>query len=51
MNVNYTESIKKVIGSRQDWAKAYLKHFVIQAEKRAGDMITKFVKPFEKYIK
>ena len=38
-------------GSMEDWAKAYLKHFVMQAKKRANDMITKFVKPFEKYIK
>jgi type II restriction enzyme len=38
-------------GARQDWTKAYLKHFVSQAKKRANDMITKFVKPFEKYIK
>ena len=38
-------------GSMEDWAKAYLKHFVTQAKKRANDMITKFVKPFEKYIK
>lgn len=37
-------------GSRKEWAKAYLKHFVSQAKKRANDMITKFVKPFEKYI-
>jgi type II restriction enzyme len=33
------------------WAKSYLKHFVTQARKRANDMIIKFVKPFEKYIK
>ncbi len=38
------------IGSREDWAKAYLKHFVAQAKKRANDMIDKFVRPFEKYI-
>ncbi len=38
-------------GTRQVWTKAYLKHFVSQAKKRANDMITKFVKPFEKYIK
>ena len=37
-------------GSMEDWAKAYLKHFVTQAKKRANDMIAKFVKPFEKYI-
>jgi type II restriction enzyme len=37
-------------GNMEDWAKAYLKHFVAQAKKRATDMITKFVKPFEKYI-
>ncbi|MEY4903442.1 MAG: hypothetical protein RLZZ292_1257, partial [Bacteroidota bacterium] len=34
----------------ENWAKDYLKHFVAQAKKRANDMITKFVKPFEKYI-
>ncbi len=37
-------------GSREEWVVAYLKHFVTQAKKRANDMITKFVKPFEKYI-
>jgi type II restriction enzyme len=37
-------------GTREQWAKLYLKHFVTQAKKRADDMITKFVKPFEKYI-
>lgn len=38
-------------GSMESWAKSYLKHFVAQAKKRAEDMITKFVIPFEKYIK
>ena len=38
-------------GNMEDWAKTYLKHFVTQAKKRANDMITKFVKPFEKYLK
>ena len=38
-------------GTMESWAKSYLKHFVTQAKKRADDMITKFVKPFEKYIK
>ncbi|GHT26340.1 hypothetical protein AGMMS4957_21820 [Bacteroidia bacterium] len=37
-------------GTRKEWAKAYLKHFVSQAKKRADDMITKFVQPFEKYL-
>jgi hypothetical protein len=37
-------------GNMEEWAKRYLKHFVTQAKKRANDMITKFVKPFEKYI-
>lgn len=37
-------------GSMEEWAKTYLKHFVEQAKQRAEDMITKFVKPFEKYI-
>ena len=35
----------------EKWAREYLKHFVTQAKKRAGDMIKKFVKPFEKYVK
>ncbi|MDD4150273.1 MAG: HincII family type II restriction endonuclease [Bacteroidales bacterium] len=38
-------------GIREEWARAYLKHFVKQAKRRAKDMIEKFVKPFEKYIK
>jgi type II restriction enzyme len=37
-------------GTREQWAKLYLKHFVAQAKKRADDMMIKFVKPFEKYI-
>jgi type II restriction enzyme len=39
------------VGNMESWAKSYLKHFVTQAKKRADDMIKKFVKPFEKYIK
>ena len=35
----------------ENWAKAYLKHFVTQAKRRSNDMIKKFVIPFEKYIK
>lgn len=38
-------------GTMEDWAKLYLKHFIRQAQKRASDMIEKFVKPFEKYVK
>ena len=38
------------IGNKKRWAKAFLKHFVEQAKKRADYMIIKFVKPFEKYI-
>ena len=38
-------------GTRQEWTKEYLKHFIVQATKYSNDMITKFVKPFEKYIK
>lgn len=38
-------------GTMKSWAKSYLKNFVTQAKKRADDMIKKFVKPFEKYIK
>jgi type II restriction enzyme len=37
-------------GTKEEWAKFYLKHFVTQARRCANDMITKFVKPFEKYI-
>ncbi|MDR2065184.1 MAG: HincII family type II restriction endonuclease [Prevotellaceae bacterium] len=37
-------------GTRKEWTKEYLKHFVNQAKKRADDMIIKFVKPFEKYV-
>lgn len=37
-------------GNMEDWAKVYLKHFITQAKKRAENMITKFVEPFEKYI-
>lgn len=37
-------------GTREEWAKSYLKHFVTQAEQRAISMIDKFVKPFKKYI-
>jgi type II restriction enzyme len=33
----------------QEWSKAYLQHFVSAAQKRAKDMIDKFVTPFEKY--
>ena len=36
-------------GNMEQWAREYLKHFVIQAKKRALDMIDRFVKPFEKY--
>ena len=34
----------------EEWAKAYLSHFVKQAKRRADLMITKFVTPFERYI-
>jgi type II restriction enzyme len=37
-------------GSREQWARAYLKHFVDQARRRTESMITKFVVPFEKYL-
>ncbi|HRK26242.1 MAG TPA: HincII family type II restriction endonuclease [Chitinophagales bacterium] len=43
LDQNYT-------GSMEDWAKSYLVHFVAQARRRADDMVTRFVKPFEKYI-
>jgi type II restriction enzyme len=38
-------------GTMEYWAREYIMHFVKQARKRADDMITKFVIPFEKYIK
>ena len=34
----------------KQWAKEHLKHFTIQARRRAKDMLVKFVEPFEKYI-
>jgi type II restriction enzyme len=37
-------------GTKEIWVKEYLKHFVNQAKKRANDIITRFVEPFEKYI-
>jgi hypothetical protein len=36
--------------SLEVWAREYLRHFTTQARRRAKDMITKFVKPFEKYL-
>lgn len=38
------------VGNREEWARAYLQHFVVQARKRANDMILRFVTPFEQYI-
>jgi len=38
------------IGNPEEWAKTYLKHFITQAKRRAGEMIKKFMKPFEKYL-
>lgn len=35
----------------ENWAKDYLRHFVGQARNRAKTMISKFVEPFEKYLK
>jgi len=37
-------------GTKEKWAKIYLKHFITQAKRRADNMIEKFVRPFEKYI-
>lgn len=37
-------------GNMEQWARLYIKHFVTQAKKRSNDMITKFVRPFEKYL-
>ena len=37
-------------GDMKQWSKEYLRHFVKQAKKRSEGMITKFVRPFEKYL-
>jgi type II restriction enzyme len=36
-------------GTMEEWVKEYLRHFVLQAKRRANAMIEKFVIPFEKY--
>jgi type II restriction enzyme len=38
------------IGTIEEWAKTYLKHFVKQVYRRSEYMIEKYAKPFEKYI-
>lgn len=48
-NVDYLD--QTFTGNMEQWAREYLKHFVVQAKQRAEDMIVRFVKPFEKYIK
>ncbi len=37
-------------GTTEEWAKAYLKHFIESAKNRTKYMIAKYVKPFEKYL-
>ena len=37
-------------GTMEEWAREYLKHFVMHARRRSNDMIKKFVTPFEKYL-
>jgi Restriction endonuclease HincII len=37
-------------GTTQEWAKAYLSHFVEKARQRSATMIRDFVTPFEKYL-
>lgn len=37
-------------GSKQEWVKAYLKHFHVSASHRCEYMYKKFVHPYEKYI-
>jgi type II restriction enzyme len=37
-------------GCGKEWAKAYLRHFVEQAQERSQEMINRFVTPFLKYI-
>ena len=37
-------------GTIREWMLRYLKHFVKQAEKRADDMISKFVKPYLNFL-
>jgi len=38
-------------GDTKRWCKDYLRHFVNQANNRAGKMIKKFVRPFERFLK
>lgn len=38
-------------GDMKSWAKAFLKHFTIQAQKRSEDMMTRFVGPFVRYTR
>lgn len=37
-------------GTVEEWAKAYLKHYVAKVYRRSQYMIEKYAKPFEKYI-
>lgn len=37
-------------GTVEEWARAYLKHYVAQVYRRSQYMIDKYAKPFEKYI-
>jgi len=46
-----SDLIQSYDGTRKQWTKEYLKHFVAQAKRRSREMINKFVKPFEKYIR
>ena len=41
---------QEFIGTIEEWAKKYLKHFVAQVYRRSQYMIEKYAKPFEKYI-
>lgn len=37
-------------GTVEEWARAYLRNFVTQAQRRMGEMEKKFVQPFQKYL-
>ncbi len=37
-------------GTIEDWAKLYLKYFVLQVHRRSEYMIKEYAKPFENYV-
>ena len=38
-------------GNTEEWCRGYLGEFVDQGKKRANIMLSKFVKPFQKFLK